>query len=250
MGLLGRTLRRDWNGFSTDHGGTHVQVMVGQRPRFRAKYIVPLHAPKRRRLDAAEEAWVAMAFPGQPFFLFIPWSVAQAEVTWQRGGRGALYVPLVVLGGRSPCRPRTPLGVPMIKNVVARRHRKSRRSTTIALVAVRRYCHIVAVRRQKGRVMHIRTPLDLGLIIRDRRRKLGLSQSELAGKAGVGRQWLVAVEHGKARAEIGLVLRTLTALGLTLSVDGEDRDRKAGKHDDIAPVDIDAVVSSLKGDDR
>ena len=81
MGLLGRTLRRDWNGFSTDHGGTHVQVMVGQRPRFRAKYIVPLHAPKRRRLDAAEEAWVALAFPGQPFFLFIPWSVAQAEVT-------------------------------------------------------------------------------------------------------------------------------------------------------------------------
>lgn len=98
--------------------------------------------------------------------------------------------------------------------------------------------------------MHVRTPLDLGLIIRDRRRKLGLSQSELAEKAGVGRQWLVAVEHGKARAEIGLVLRTLAALGLTLSVDGDGRDRKAGKHDDIAPVDIDAVVSSLKGDGR
>jgi HTH-type transcriptional regulator/antitoxin HipB len=134
-----------------------------------------------------------------------------------------------------------------------------RRSTTYQKVADQRQLRlssfddtaILSPFDDKGsRIMHIRTPLDLGLIIRDRRRKLGLSQGELAEKAGVGRQWLVAVEHGKARAEIGLVLRTLTALGLTLSVDGEDRDRKAGKHDDIAPIDIDAVVSSLKGDAR
>ena len=98
--------------------------------------------------------------------------------------------------------------------------------------------------------MHVCTPLDLGLILRDRRRKLGLSQGELAEKAGVGRQWLVAVEHGKARAEIGMVLRTLATLGLTLSVDGEASDRRAGNQDDIAPADIDAVVSSLKGDGR
>jgi hypothetical protein len=123
MGLLGRTLRRDWNGFSTDHGGTHVQVMVGQRPRFRAKYIVPLHAPKRRRLDAAEEAWVAMAFPGQPFFLFIPWSVAQVEVTWKRGGRGAL-----------PLRPagcaRRAITMPTTHTPWRPHDRKCRRSTT------------------------------------------------------------------------------------------------------------------------
>jgi HTH-type transcriptional regulator/antitoxin HipB len=99
--------------------------------------------------------------------------------------------------------------------------------------------------------MHVRTPLDLGLIIRDRRRKLGFNQSDLAEKAGVGRQWLVGVEHGKARTEIGLVLRTLTALGLALSVDGGgDRDRKAQGQDAIAPVDIDAIVSSFKGKAR
>jgi HTH-type transcriptional regulator / antitoxin HipB len=98
--------------------------------------------------------------------------------------------------------------------------------------------------------MHVRTPLDLGLIIRDRRRKLGLNQGDLAEKAGVGRQWLVGVEHGKARAEIGLVLRTLTALGLTLSVDEGNRDRRAQAQDAIAPVDIDAIVSSLKGKSR
>ena len=67
--------------------------------------------------------------------------------------------------------------------------------------------------------MQIRTPLDLGLAIRDRRRKLKLSQAELARKVGVGRQWVVAIEHGKSRAELGLVLRTVSALDLPLTID-------------------------------
>ena len=82
--------------------------------------------------------------------------------------------------------------------------------------------------------MQIRTPLDFGLIIRDRRRELKLSQTELARKAGVGRQWVVAIERGKPRAELGLVLRTSSALGLRLTVDGMD------------PVDIDAVVNAAR----
>ena len=93
--------------------------------------------------------------------------------------------------------------------------------------------------------MQIRTPLDLGLVIRDRRRKLELSQTELARKAGVGRQWVVAIEHGKSRAELGLVLRTLSALGLSLTIDTGDRLPRSS--DDATPVDIDAVVSAAKG---
>ncbi len=88
--------------------------------------------------------------------------------------------------------------------------------------------------------MRIRTPLDLGLVIRDRRRKLGLSQADLAHKAGVGRQWLVAVEHGKARAALGLVLRTLNALDLSVSVE-------PGNRPDVDDLpDIDAVVAAAK----
>lgn len=94
--------------------------------------------------------------------------------------------------------------------------------------------------------MQIRTPLDLGLAIRDRRRKLKLTQTELARKTGVGRQWVVAIEHGKSRAELGLVLRTLSALGLLLTIDPDDRLRPLS--DDITPVDIDAVVNAAKGD--
>ena len=96
-----------------------------------------------------------------------------------------------------------------------------------------------------GKAMQIRTPLDLGLVIRDRRRKLKLSQTDLARKAGAGRQWVVAIEHGKSRAELGLVLRTLAVLGLSLTIDAGDRPpRPSG---DIAPADIDAVVSDAKG---
>ena len=94
--------------------------------------------------------------------------------------------------------------------------------------------------------MLIRTPLDLGLVIRDKRRKLRLSQTELARQVGVGRQWIVAIEHGKSRAELGLVLRTLSALGLSLSIDGGDNITRSD--DVVAPVDIDAIVNAAKRD--
>ena len=64
--------------------------------------------------------------------------------------------------------------------------------------------------------MRIRTPTDLGALIRDRRIKLGLDQKSLAQKVGVSRQWIVEAEKGKPRAEIGLLLRTIDALGIRL----------------------------------
>ena len=96
--------------------------------------------------------------------------------------------------------------------------------------------------------MRIRTPLDLGLVIRDRRRKLGLSQTELARKVGVGRQWIVAIERGKSRAELGLVLRTFSALDLSITSKTDNRPPRSA--DDITAVDIDAVVSNARRDRR
>ncbi|NDA46843.1 MAG: transcriptional regulator [Alphaproteobacteria bacterium] len=92
--------------------------------------------------------------------------------------------------------------------------------------------------------MSIRTPLDLGLVIRQQRHRLGLNQTDLANLVGVGRQWIVAIEHGKARAELGLVLRTLTALNLTLTVDGDTAKRKKSG---VTPIDIDAIIDAAKG---
>lgn len=90
--------------------------------------------------------------------------------------------------------------------------------------------------------MLFRTPIDLGFAIRDRRRRLHLRQEELAARVGVSRKWIIDVEKGKPRAEIGLVLRTLDALGLRLSL--EDNESSAGitGFSDVPAVDIDRVL--------
>lgn len=66
--------------------------------------------------------------------------------------------------------------------------------------------------------MRVATARDLGLHLRERRQDLRMTQSELATAAGVSRRWVSDLEAGKATAEIGLVLRTLHALGLILDV--------------------------------
>jgi HTH-type transcriptional regulator/antitoxin HipB len=81
--------------------------------------------------------------------------------------------------------------------------------------------------------------------MRQQRRRLGLNQADLASRVGVSRQWIVAVENGKARAELGLVLRTLAALDLTLTVDGGG-DTAARMESRAPPIDIDAVVDAAK----
>ncbi len=92
--------------------------------------------------------------------------------------------------------------------------------------------------------MRIRTPVELGLVIRERRRKLQLSQADLACKAGVGRQWVVAIERGKPRAELGLMLRTLKALDLSFTVHADDG--LPPSSGDLVPIDIDAVIDAAK----
>jgi HTH-type transcriptional regulator / antitoxin HipB len=57
---------------------------------------------------------------------------------------------------------------------------------------------------------------DLGHYVRDSRRRLGQTQAELATAANVSRRWLSDLEAGKPTAAIGLVFRTLNALGLVL----------------------------------
>jgi HTH-type transcriptional regulator / antitoxin HipB len=95
--------------------------------------------------------------------------------------------------------------------------------------------------------MFVRTPSDLGALIRERRRKLGLDQVTLARKAGTSRKWLIEVENGKPRAEIGLILRTLKALGIELvATPPPNASGRALLKRGVKPVDIDSVINSLK----
>ena len=91
--------------------------------------------------------------------------------------------------------------------------------------------------------MLLRAPIDLGAAIRDRRRELHLSQSDLAKQVGVSRKWLVDAEKGKPRAEIGLLLRTLGALGLRLSLESGEQPMNLPT---VPAVDIDAILDRLR----
>ncbi|MEQ9246930.1 MAG: type II toxin-antitoxin system Y4mF family antitoxin [Nitratireductor sp.] len=95
--------------------------------------------------------------------------------------------------------------------------------------------------------MLVRTPRELGATIRDHRRQQGLDQQELASKIGVSRQWVVEVEKGKPRAEVGLVLRALDALGVILSLERPQLSKAAETEPEI---NIDQIVDDAKGKGR
>jgi HTH-type transcriptional regulator/antitoxin HipB len=96
--------------------------------------------------------------------------------------------------------------------------------------------------------MRVRTVVDLGLAIRDRRRVMRVSQAELARRAGVSRQWILAVEKGRPGAELGLVLRTLRALGLPLHLGprppAETKPPQRHAEFNDPPIDLDALLSA------
>jgi len=66
--------------------------------------------------------------------------------------------------------------------------------------------------------MQLRNARELGLLIRDRRRALSLSQADLAARIGASRHWVMSVEAGKSSVELGLVLNALSALGLVCNL--------------------------------
>ncbi len=91
--------------------------------------------------------------------------------------------------------------------------------------------------------MLIRTPADLGAVIRDRRRRLKLDQLTLAKRIGVSRKWVIDIEHGHPRAELTLVLRALDALGIPLHASGDPSTSHGSAQ---SGVDINAIVAKAK----
>jgi HTH-type transcriptional regulator/antitoxin HipB len=64
----------------------------------------------------------------------------------------------------------------------------------------------------------LRSPEQLGITIRLKRKEKGLSQSALAELLGVERKWVLRLEAGNPTAELGLVLKALKTLGLQASL--------------------------------
>jgi y4mF family transcriptional regulator len=90
--------------------------------------------------------------------------------------------------------------------------------------------------------MLIRTPADFGAIIRDRRKQLKLDQAALAKRIGVSRQWVIEIERGHARAELGLVLRAIDVLDINLEANIDQANRRRRSE----AVDINSIVAKAK----
>lgn len=64
--------------------------------------------------------------------------------------------------------------------------------------------------------MTVSTPAEIGALIRDERIRQRLTQTDLAGLAGVGITFISQLENGKESAELGKALGVLTILGIDL----------------------------------
>ncbi len=70
--------------------------------------------------------------------------------------------------------------------------------------------------------MRIATAADVGQLVRQARKLLGLTQAELAGASGVGVRFVIELEQGKPTCELQKALTVLAMLGITLTAEGFD----------------------------
>jgi y4mF family transcriptional regulator len=68
----------------------------------------------------------------------------------------------------------------------------------------------------------IQNSSDLGRVVREARKRLKLTQPQLALAANVGVRFIVELEAGKSTLRLEHILRVLQALGGVLSVEGMD----------------------------
>lgn len=86
--------------------------------------------------------------------------------------------------------------------------------------------------------MILRTPRELGHLVREHRQKRGLTQLQLAARVGASRKWVIDLEGGKRTVDLSLVLRTLNAVGVEL--DARERAKRAAR----TAIDLDAIVEA------
>lgn len=90
----------------------------------------------------------------------------------------------------------------------------------------------------------INSPASLGNTVRGRRTERGWTQAHLAERAGVSRWWLIQLEAGRHRAEFGLVLRVLEAVGLALQAIPDERLPRA-----TGEIDLDTLLEDYRADE-
>lgn len=62
------------------------------------------------------------------------------------------------------------------------------------------------------------TPQQIGALIRDTRKNLGVTQKDLALTSGTGLRFIIDLEKGKETCEIGKALTVLHTLGIKVAL--------------------------------
>lgn len=62
------------------------------------------------------------------------------------------------------------------------------------------------------------TPKDIGNLIRDTRKRLGVTQRALALTSGTGLRFVIDLEKGKETCEIGKALTVIQTLGIKMTL--------------------------------
>lgn len=92
--------------------------------------------------------------------------------------------------------------------------------------------------------MQIRTMHDLCSVVVGRRIELGLTQAEVASRAGVSRDWVNYFERGKRTVELSLVFRVLEVLGIGIEALDATAADAADAPDEL---DLDNVINQYIG---
>jgi y4mF family transcriptional regulator len=69
-----------------------------------------------------------------------------------------------------------------------------------------------------GNLMERHTPQDIGKLIRDTRKRLGVTQRALALTSGTGLRFVIDLEKGKETCVIGKALTILHTLGIKVTL--------------------------------
>lgn len=78
-------------------------------------------------------------------------------------------------------------------------------------------------------LLNARSLPRLGGAVKRLRRERSLTQSELARRAGVSRQWVIALEQGRTEGlEVGRLLRVLDAMDASLTIRDDSPERRHG----------------------
>lgn len=69
----------------------------------------------------------------------------------------------------------------------------------------------------------------IGAVVREARLSAGLSQTDLGQRIGASRFWVAQFERGKPSAELGLALKAMRALGLSVLIESKNLSHRGAR---------------------